>query len=998
MPGNGQEAERENPVGSEAASVFPCPRRVRAVSPVTHRPSGQTASFARQPQHLRHRAWRMSFSTGASLPRMVNCCRSSRQICPDGAATREEGCTRASGGRNSCKQRRAIEGPRSKVHDSFQILDARVLQDVSGQATRLRHRTSGAEILAICNTDSERVFGIFFETCPERSDGVAHLLEHLVFRGSQQFPATHLYSALVQGTLLTGLNASTRADNTLYHLSSGEPEDFADLINILLDAVFHPLLRDQDILEEREVVINEMTGHQAVAQQQILEKLRQGLLPQSAYSLDYGGTPNLLATLSPDELRHFHAAQYHPSTARLFLWGDVDLAARLDQIDRLLGSGPRPFPAPTFSSSRPAARHQDIPFQTPDENSAFTGLGWAFELKDVDLWQVLSRALVAEPRGAIRQALADTKTRLFGPGFTADTPLGTFEIALTGHGPETRSKTPSMIQSVLEQLATEGIAPACVRRAVDSLELNLRGLGTPNPGPQGLRALNLIRGRWRHGADPLAELDITARLADLHTVMDENPAALQQLLQRDLLDNPHRCTVSLKPQRIGPPRIARPTPPRPVPDPSRRSAGLALPSVARTNTAFRICRSTHTCEANILHVPVPGPDLCRAELAVSLGGLTTAQLAIVPIFVSLLNLAHTGDAMSITAQVRTTSVRSGPDQVWLWQSGRSLPSQAENLLRRMRGARHLGAVDAASLKGKIEADIAGLRARIALAGQDYCETRLRARTGSTGAWNEYLNGISQMTALNDLAAVDPTAVFTALVELGQYLLEAPRVHLAVGGIDPSLAQQLFTNRDDPSETAPVMPWRDLSQKEGLATAASNFTVGQAVSVTASGAARVIARLLETGWLWESVRVAGGAYSARCRYNTGDGLLTLLSIRDPNALATLDRFAQSPLWLTHNARGHLLARCIAATAAQLAAGPRPDDAVSVALRRHLAGETDAQRQAELDAISAISEAAIHKATEEMAAQLAHARTVVLGPEDQLRATLESRPDAFDLEQP
>jgi len=155
-------------------------------------------------------------------------------------------------------------------------------------------------------------------------------------------------------------------------------------------------------------------------------------------------------------------------------------------------------------------------------------------------------------------------------------------------------------------------------------------------------------------------------------------------------------------------------------------------------------------------------------------------------------------------------------------------------------------------------------------------------------------------------------------------------------------------------------------------------------------------MLETGWLWDSIRVAGGAYSTRCRYNANDGLLTLLSIRDPNSLTTLDRFGEAPIWLEHNASGDLLNRCMKATASNLARAERPDDLVAVALQHHLRGETDEMRAADLDNVCSVTASMVREATQRMAASLPHARTVILGPKHKLCLALKNRPDAFELQ--
>ena len=883
------------------------------------------------------------------------------------------------------------------MHDSFEFIDMRALEEVSSEGRLFRHRATGAEVLAVRNADPEMVFGIAFETHPRHSNGVAHLLEHLVFRGSHRYPQTNLYAGLTQGTLLTGLNASTRADTTLFHLSGTHQTDFSNLIDVLLDAVFNPLLRDEDILEEREVVKNEMAGHHAVPHNRMLDNLRQELLPGTVYAVDFGGTPKLVETLTPEELRSFHAAHYRPANARLFLWGNFDLMTQLDQLDQLLGS--RTDTAQScgaLSEFFSNARHVKSTFTAPTESHFMTGFGWAFEVDNVDLWSALSLGLSAEPNGALRQAMSDLGGRVFGRGFSSETPFGTFEIALADHPPEAGPLVASKVRQTLDQLSRNGLAENWVASAVDQLDLQLRSFGQFSQGPSGLRALNMILGQWRHGADPLAMLDIGTRLASLRQTIAADPACMLHLLRHDLVENPHNLVLSLDPEVTVSHAAAPRTRTKPAPDPTQRTPILGLPYTKRDALPREISRISVDVTQRVLHVPTIGPDLALAELAVSLSGLSLQEIELVPIFAGLVAAACTFENVEISTRFWSGVGRGKVDGAWLFISGKSLPSRADILLDYIREAllRKIPGVDA--INRRIETDISTLKSQIASFGHLYCETRLHALSSTAGALQERLNGLARQPTLNRLSARDPEQLATALTQLQKRLLEESRVDLAVSGVKPSLADQFVAElcRKDKICTQPSP--LDLSSNEGIPTGAPNFTTGQALPLEAAGSAHVAAHMLETGWLWDSVRVAGGAYSTRCRYDTGDGILTLLSIRDPFPLATLDRFREAPLWLRHNAHGDLLKRCIAGKTGQLVRPVRRDDRLTVALQRHLCGETDEMRQSELENVQSVTADSISQFSQAFEAELPKARTVVLGPREGLDAALSERPRAFVMQ--
>jgi Zn-dependent M16 (insulinase) family peptidase len=884
-----------------------------------------------------------------------------------------------------------------KVHESFEFIDRRALQDVSGEGSVFRHRATGAEVLAVRNADPEMIFGIAIETFPRHSNGVAHLLEHLVFRGSHRYPQTNLYAGLAQGTLLTGLNASTRADTTLFHLSGTHQADFSNLIDVLLDAVFHPLLRDEDILEEREVVKNEVAGHHALPHNRMLERLRQELLPGTIYAVDYGGIPKSVEKLKPEELRSFHAAHYRPACARLFLWGNIDLTARLDQLDRLLGSRPdRTVSHLDFPKTFPNSRHVKAMFAAPNESPFMTGFGWAFEVDNVDLWSAMALGLLAEPNGTLRVAMSELGGRVMGRGFSSDTPLGTFEIAVAGHPSEAGPLAVSKVRQTLDQLSRDGIGENWVLEAVDRLELQLRNFGHPSQLPHGLRALNMILGQWRHGADPLALLDISTRLAHLRQTIAADPATVVHLLTHDLVENPHKVVLSLEPQNEVSHAASRRTRTKPAPDPTERTAKLKLPFTKRDDLPSQVSRISVDVDKGVLHVPTVGPELARAELAISLSGLSAREIELVPIFATLLAAACTSENVEISTRCWTGAGHGKTDGAWLFLSGRSLPSRSGLLLDRMRETLLQKTPGADVIGRRIETDIAELKSQIASFGHVYCETRLRALGNNAGAWQERLNGLAGKAALNRLSAQDPEQVSAALTQLQKCLFVESRADLAVWGVAPSLANQFVAELCRTEKHCKRPHPLNLPTKEGIPTGAPNFTTGQALRLGATGAAHVVAHMLETGWLWDSVRVAGGAYSVRCRYDAGDGLLTLLSIRDPLPLLTLDRFREASVWLTHNASAGLLERCIAAKTGHLVRPVRPDDLLAVALQRHLCGETDVVRQSNLENVRNVSAASINQFSQRFEAGLPKARTVALGPQDGLHSALSERPGVFMMQ--
>lgn len=254
----------------------------------------------------------------------------------------------------------------------FELLRDEQIEELKTQARLWRHTKTGAELLSLENDDENKSFGIAFRTPPTDSTGVAHILEHSVLGGSERYPVKEPFVQLIKGSLNTFLNAFTSSDRTTYPVASTNLQDFYNLIDVYLDAVFHPLLTPYHLMQEgwhyeldheheplryKGVVFNEMKGAYSSPDSILYRASQQALFPDNAYGVDSGGDPQEIPQLTYEAFKQFHATHYHPSNARIFVYGDDDPKERLRRIDAVLSefdAAPAcglvplhaPFPAP----------------------------------------------------------------------------------------------------------------------------------------------------------------------------------------------------------------------------------------------------------------------------------------------------------------------------------------------------------------------------------------------------------------------------------------------------------------------------------------------------------------------------------------------------------------------------------------------------------------------------------------------------------------------------
>jgi hypothetical protein len=144
------------------------------------------------------------------------------------------------------------------VH-GFRVHEIASIPDFHVTAIKLEHEETGLRYLHLEKDDRYNVFAIAFETLPTDDSGIAHILEHLVLCGSQRYPIRDPFFKMLNRSLACYMNALTSSDHTCYPFSTINAQDFNNLLAVYLDAVFRPLLREEDFRQEGWRLEHELT-------------------------------------------------------------------------------------------------------------------------------------------------------------------------------------------------------------------------------------------------------------------------------------------------------------------------------------------------------------------------------------------------------------------------------------------------------------------------------------------------------------------------------------------------------------------------------------------------------------------------------------------------------------------------------------------------------------------------------------------------------------------
>jgi Zn-dependent M16 (insulinase) family peptidase len=459
------------------------------------------------------------------------------------------------------------------LDSGFEIIDVVDLEELQAAGIWARHK-SGAQVFHILNDDSENLFSFAFATAVDNSTGVAHILEHSVLCGSERYPCKDAFPLLEQGSLQTYLNAWTFSDKTVYPSSSVNKQDYFNLMAVYGDAVFHPLLSEYTFMQEGHrlilsgkgkneklsitgVVYNEMKGAYSSLDNYAALWSVKSLFPGTIYAWDSGGDPEQIPGLSWEDLRQFHARRYSPANCRIFLAGNIPTEEQLDFINRRFLAGLEPGqaappidPAERWSKSRSIR----VPCPMGGDGKAAVFVSWLCgDVKQHDetiALAALSEALLGHDGSPLTRALVESglgEDLCPLSGLDDELRETIFAAGLRGVTPEDAPKVETLILEELGRIAKEGFPPGELEAALLSMEFSQLEIRRSS-GPFSLVWLRRSLRGWLHGASPWDTLLFMPGFKVLKEKLAANPRYLESLIEKYLLDNPHRILISVEPQ------------------------------------------------------------------------------------------------------------------------------------------------------------------------------------------------------------------------------------------------------------------------------------------------------------------------------------------------------------------------------------------------------------------------------------------------------------------
>jgi Zn-dependent M16 (insulinase) family peptidase len=620
---------------------------------------------------------------------------------------------------------------------------------------------------------------------------------------------------------------------------------------------------------------------------------------------------------------------------------------------------------------------------------------------------VLAHILIGTPASPLRKALIDSGLGedLTGLGLEKNEHRELlFSTGLKGIASTDAPQIKKIIMESLNKLASEGIEKDMIDAALNTLEFQLRENNTGGY-PRGLAMMERVMTTWLYDQDPLVPIAFEKPFLAIKQKQMQDEHYFEGLIQKYLLDNPYRADLLLVPdgnlakardedEKVRLDKIRSELTKAEIQQLINRTQVLKqrqeTPDTAEVLATLPVLK-LDDLDKNIKSLPLDvvkrkGVEVIRHELFTNgivyldfgfdLGVLPVELLPLVSVFGrALLEMGtDTEDYIKLSQRIgrHTGGIVSQPLCLNGYLNDRSITKlflrakatldQSGEMLAILRDILLTVRLDNAErFKQIVLEQKAGIETQLPMRGDLFTYKRMNAHFTRTGWATEQIGGVTALLSLRKLVEEidqDWNAVLSRLEHMRSLLIG--RLGLIVnvtmdGGDWKAFSVQLDDLLEKFPETAlEEKPWtiQGSVPQEGLAIPTQVNYVGKAVNLYTTGyqldgSADVIFNYLAMTYLWEKVRVQGGAYGVFSPFDRNSGILALLSFRDPNLASTLEVYNGASDFLKTLKADRLsdeeLVKGIIGAIGQLDAYQLPDAKGFSSMLHHLSGETDEMRQ-------------------------------------------------------
>jgi Zn-dependent M16 (insulinase) family peptidase len=695
---------------------------------------------------------------------------------------------------------------------------------------------------------------------------------------------------------------------------------------------------------------------------------------------------------------------------------------------------------PRFAEPRREVRYYGAG-EDADSRKAYVKVSWLLtdesDPETAMALDILSHMLAGTPASPLRKALIDSGLGEDIVGGYVDNNIreSFYTIGLKGVDPADVDKVEALIVDTLKHLSEHGFDYDQVEASLNTIEFNLR---EANFGgyPRGIVYMITALQTWLYGKDPFDSLHFEKPLKSIKTRLSNHEYVFANLIKQYLTDNPHRVTLVMLPSATW--QSERDEAERARLDAARaRMSDADLDQIieeTRKLKEMQVAPDSPEALATIPSLKLADLDKKSKTIPIEVsedGGATTLyhdiatngiayldigfDLRVLPAadvpYVGLLGNVllemgtETEDFVSLSRRIgrKTGGIRSSAMNTvtrndrtpisCFFLRGKSTVAQFDDLLDILRDVLTTAKLDNKErFKQIVLEEKAGMEGGLVPSGHSYASSRLRSSFSATDWASEQMGGVSYLFFVRKLAERvenDWAGVLEDLQRVRDMLVNRNGliVNITIDAanwqtLQPKLAT--FINQL-PTSNARLSDWPEggNNQNEGLTIPAQVNYVAKGADVYAlghkmHGSWLAIHNWLRTTYLWERIRVQGGAYGGFCTFDPLGGAFTYLSYRDPNLVGTVNNYDGTPEFIrTHAPDEAEVERTIIGVIGGLDTYMLPDAKGWTSMSRYLTHTTDEQRQQTRDEVLGTTPADFAKFASVVDDVAAHGRVVVVG---------------------
>ncbi|KHN30412.1 Presequence protease 2, chloroplastic/mitochondrial [Glycine soja] len=618
----------------------------------------------------------------------------------------------------------------------------------------------------------------------------------------------------------------------------------------------------------------------------------------------------------------------------------------------------------------------------------------------------LNHLLLGTPASPLRKILLESRLgdAIVGGGVEDELLQPQFSIGMKGVSEDDIHKVEELVTSTLKKLAEEGFDTDAIEASMNTIEFSLRENNTGS-FPRGLSLMLQSIGKWIYDMNPFEPLKYEKPLQDLKSriAKEGSKSVFSPLIEKFILNNPHQVTVEMQPDPEKAARdevaekqilqkvkasmttedlaeLARATHElrlkQETPDPPE--ALKTVPSLSLQDIPKEPIRvPTEVGDINgvkVLQHDLFTNDVLYTEIVFNMKSLKQELLPLVPLFCQSLLEMGTKDLTfvqlnqligrktgGISVYPFTSSVRGKEDPCsHMVIRGKAMAGHIEDLYDLVNSVlQDVQFTDQQRFKQFVSQSRARMENRLRGSGHGIAAARMDAKLNAAGWMSEKMGGLSYLEFLRTLEErvdQDWADISSSLEEIRKSIFSKQGCLINVTADRKNLAKtekvlSKFVDLLPTSSPIATTTWNvrlPLTNEAIVIPTQVNY-IGKAANIydtgyRLNGSAYVISKYISNTWLWDRVRVSGGAYGGFCDFDTHSGVFSFLSYRDPNLLKTLDVYDGTGDFLRElQIDDDTLTKAIIGTIGDVDAYQLPDAKGYSSMLRYLLGITEEERQ-------------------------------------------------------